>query len=71
MWGFFPQLRRNMISLGTLDATGYIVKIEKCFLRVLKDYLVSLRVINVNSLYIYLGTPLDNKVVSNIKKIPK
>lgn len=31
-----PKLRRNLISLGLLDSSDYMYKIEKCILKITK-----------------------------------
>lgn len=56
---FVPNLKRNLISLGALDATGYSVKISEGIMKVMKGFLVTFKVDRVNGMYFVQGFTLD------------
>lgn len=56
---FVPNLKRNLISLGALDATGYSIKISEEIMKVMKGFLVTFRVDRVNGMYFLQGFTLD------------
>lgn len=47
-----PKLKRNVISLGLLDSSGYSYKSERGTLKIIKGALVIIRDKLVNGLYI-------------------
>jgi len=48
---YVPELKRNLISLGEFDKTGYVFKGEKGILNVVKDSIIVMRGIMKNGLY--------------------
>lgn len=65
---YVPKLRRNLISLGTLYALRYSIKIDNGAMRVLKVSFVALNVISVNGLYLLHGFSLVTKKVASLVK---
>ncbi|PKU72844.1 Retrovirus-related Pol polyprotein from transposon TNT 1-94 [Dendrobium catenatum] len=53
-----PDLKRNLISLGTLDDSGYIFRSERGLLRISKGALVIMKGIKRNGLYVLQGATL-------------
>lgn len=64
---YVPQLRRNLISLGELDRSGFSYKSEKGSLKVYKGSLLKLKGVLKNGLYILDGTTIvgETTVVSD------
>lgn len=61
---YIPELKRNLISLGILDATGYSFKSENGSLIVCKGSLVIMKGFRDNGLYTLLGkTVIGNSVM--------
>lgn len=48
---YVPKLKRNLISLGALDSVGFSIKLDKGFLKVIKETLVVLQDVRENGLY--------------------
>lgn len=55
---YVPELKRNMISLGTLDAVGYTFKAFNGVLEVAKGALTVMKGTRRNGLYILRGTTI-------------
>lgn len=53
-----PELKKNLISLGTLDATEYLVKISNQIMKLMKGFLVVFREIRVSGSYSLQGSTL-------------
>ncbi|PKU63108.1 Retrovirus-related Pol polyprotein from transposon TNT 1-94 [Dendrobium catenatum] len=49
---YVPDLKRNLISLGTLDDYGYVFRYEKGLLRILKGALVIIEGFKQDGLYV-------------------
>ena len=50
-----PELKRNLISLGTLDSEGFQFKAENGCLKILKGSMVFMKGNRVNGLYLLQG----------------
>lgn len=55
---FVPELKRNLISLGTLDSNGYSFKSENGQMKVTKGSLVVMKALRINSLYLLIGNTI-------------
>ncbi|KAK0586137.1 hypothetical protein LWI29_001641 [Acer saccharum] len=66
---YVPNLKRNLISLGTLDEEGYTYKAEKCVLKASKSSLVILKGDKKNGLYVLKGEAIINEVTCIASKI--
>ncbi|XP_073273290.1 uncharacterized mitochondrial protein AtMg00300-like [Primulina huaijiensis] len=55
---YVPELKRNLISLGTLDKIGYTFKVENKVLKVSKGALVMMKGIRNNGLYSLVGSTI-------------
>ncbi|KAA0059159.1 Retrovirus-related Pol polyprotein from transposon TNT 1-94 [Cucumis melo var. makuwa] len=53
---YVPELKRNLISLGELNRSGYTIKFENGIMKVTKGSLVKLRGTLRNGLYVLEGT---------------
>ena len=53
---YVPDLKKNLISLGTLDSNGYKFSAEGGVLRVTKGSLIVMKGKKVNTLYILQGS---------------
>lgn len=49
------ELKRNLISLETLDSNGCIMKIDGCFIKVIKDAIILMKRIIQNGLCVLIG----------------
>lgn len=49
---YIPELKRNLISLGTLDSNGYSYKVIGGVLKVSRGYLCVLKAVKENGLHI-------------------
>lgn len=58
---YVPDLKRNLISLGTLDSCGYTFKSENGILKIQKIYLVVMKGFKKNTLYILQGTTVIDR----------
>lgn len=52
---YIPELKRNLISLGTLDRAGYNYKVEAGVMKIYKGSLLKLKGILENGLYVLQG----------------
>ena len=50
-----PELKMNLISLGTFDMDGCTIKVENGVLKVYKGSLVVMKGVRVNGLYLLQG----------------
>ena len=66
---YIPGLRRNLISLGTLDEIGYSYKAVGCVLTVSRDYLMIMKGLKENGLYILQGSIVIG-TVSTVQEKP-
>ena len=57
---YVPNLKRNLISLGTLDEEGYTYKLKKGVLKASKGSLVILKGDKKNGLYVFRGGAVTN-----------
>ena len=57
------KLKRNLISLGTLDMVGCTIKAENGVLKVYKGSLVVMKGVRVNGLYLLEGISIPGIVV--------
>ena len=65
-----PNLKKNLISLGTLDSNGYKFSAEGGVLRVSKGSLIVMNGKKVNTLYILQGSTVTGDVVVSISEDP-
>ena len=63
-----PELKRNLISLGMLDKSGYTFKSEPNSLRVVRGSLVVMKWTIKNGLYTFTGQTVTNKVSTVLKE---
>ncbi|RVW69880.1 Retrovirus-related Pol polyprotein from transposon TNT 1-94 [Vitis vinifera] len=63
-----PELKRNLISLGMLDKSGYTFKSEPNSLRVVRGSLVVMKWTIKNGLYTFTGQTVTNKVSIVLKE---
>ena len=66
---YVPNLKRNLISLGTLDEEGYTYKAEKGVLKASKGSLVILKGDKKNGLYVLRGEAVTNEAACIASKI--
>ncbi|KAK0574737.1 hypothetical protein LWI29_028298 [Acer saccharum] len=66
---FVPNLKRNLISLGTIDEKGYTYKAEKSVLKASKGSLVILKSDKKNGLYVLRGVIITNEAACIASKI--
>ena len=52
---FVPELKRNLISIGMLNQTSYVIKVEKEVLKVIKGSIVIMKCIKQNDMYVLDG----------------
>lgn len=52
---YVHELKRNLVSLGTLDSGGYTFKSENGVMKVMKGSLLVMKAVIKNSLYFLLG----------------
>jgi len=65
-----PDLKKNLISLGTLDANGYKFSAESGVLRVSKGSLVVMKGKKVNTLYVLQGSTVTGDIAVSISEDP-
>ncbi|KAH9679155.1 hypothetical protein KPL71_026007 [Citrus sinensis] len=66
-----PDLKRNLISLGMLDKTGCLVKLESGTLKVLKGSMVVMKGNMSNGLYVLQGSAVIGDVAVSNQKLNK
>ena len=67
---YVPDLKKNMISLGTLDSNNYKFSAKGEVLRVIKGSLIVMKGKKVNTFYILQGSTLIGVVVVSISEDP-
>ena len=60
---YVPDLKKNLISLGTLDSKGYKVTIESSILNVIRGALVNMKGTRKRNLYFLDGSTIIGRVV--------
>ena len=65
-----PDLKKNLISLGTLDSNGYMFSAESRVLRINKGSLVMMKEKNVNTLYILQGSTVTCDAAVSMSEDP-
>ncbi|KAH9770761.1 hypothetical protein KPL71_012475 [Citrus sinensis] len=65
---YVPKLRRNLISLGTVDQSGCSIKAENGELQVTKNGIVIMKGIRRNELYVLMGSPHSPGVISSVSR---
>ena len=61
---YIPGLKRNLVSLGTLDARGYTYKASGGAIRVMKGFLVVMKGRLENGLYVLQGSTVIGSVAA-------
>ena len=56
MFGTFRNLKRNLISLGTLESKGFTIILQNGILKVISGALMVMKGIRRNNLYLYQGS---------------
>ena len=68
---YIPELKRNLISLGTLDTSGYEIKLRGGVLKVLKGIMVAMKGTLNQGLYILQGETITGEnAISEHKPSP-
>ena len=62
---YVPQLKRNLISVGALEALGLVVSIKEGVLKMTKDSMVVLKVVRRNNLYYLNGSTVTGQVAAS------
>ncbi|KAA0036441.1 hypothetical protein E5676_scaffold360G00940 [Cucumis melo var. makuwa] len=65
---YVPELKRNPISVGELDTSGYTIKFENGIMKVTKGSLVKLRETLRNGLYVLEGTAVSGSATKALKQ---
>lgn len=68
---YVPGLKRNLISLGTLDKSGFSYKSEGGNLMVCKDSVVKMKGVLKNGLYVLMGSSVSGELNAVSDKISK
>jgi len=55
---YVPQLKRNLISVGTLETLGLVVSIKDGVLKMTKDSMVVLKAVRQNNFYYLKGSTI-------------
>ncbi|KAH9751577.1 hypothetical protein KPL71_014347 [Citrus sinensis] len=63
-----PELRRNLISLGTVDQSSCSIKAENGELQVTKNGIVIMKGIRRNGLYVLIGSPSSPGVIASVSR---
>ncbi|KAH9804147.1 hypothetical protein KPL71_002018 [Citrus sinensis] len=63
---YVPELRRNLISLGTVDQLGCSIKAENGELQVTKNGMVIMKGIRRNGLYVLISSPSSPGVIASV-----
>ena len=59
---YVPQLKRNLISVGTLEALGLVISIRDGVLKMIKGSMVVMKGIRRNNLYYLKGSTVTGQV---------
>ena len=68
---YIPKLEKNLISLGTLESTGFTIIMQNGILKVVSGALVIMKGIRRNNLYLYQGSTSVGTIatVSEVDKV--
>ena len=61
-----PQLKRNLISVGALEALGYGVSVRDGVLKITRGSMVVLKGVRRNNLHYLLGGAVTGRVATSI-----
>ena len=59
---YVPQLKRNLISVGALEALGLIISIRDGVLKIIKGSMVVMKGVHRNNLYYLKGSTVTGQV---------
>ena len=59
---YVPQLKRNLISVGSLETLGLVVSIRDSFLKMIKGSMVVMKGVCRNNLYYLKGSTVTGQV---------
>lgn len=62
---FIPKLKRNLISLGTLDDVGFRIKVKGGQMKVYHESSVVFKVVEKNWIHVLLGNFICNNVIAS------
>ena len=62
---YVPQLKRNLISVGALEALGLVVSIKEGVLKMTKGSMVVLKAVRRNNLYYLNGSTVTGQVAAS------
>ncbi|KAH9648136.1 hypothetical protein KPL70_025471 [Citrus sinensis] len=65
---YIPELKRNLISLGEVDQSGYSIKAENGELQVIKNGRVTMKGVRRNGLYILVGSSSTPGIMASVSK---
>ena len=63
---YVSQLKRNLISVGALEALGLMISIRDGFLKMTKDSMVVMKGVRQNNLYYLKGSTVTGQVETSI-----
>ena len=59
---YIPQLKRNLISVGTLEASGMVISVRDGDLRMIRGSMVVMKSVRRGNLYYLKGSTITNQV---------
>jgi len=59
---YVPQLKRNLISIGALEALSLVISIRDGVLKMIKDSMVVMKGVRQNNLYYLKGSTITGQV---------
>jgi len=59
---YVPQLKRNLISVGALEALGLVISIRDGILKMIKGSMVVMKGVSWNNLYYLKGSTVTGQV---------
>ena len=63
---YVPQLKRNLISVGALEALGHEVSIRDGVLKMTRGSMLVLKSVRRNNLYYLMGSTVIGRVATSI-----
>ena len=59
---YVPQLKRNLISVGALEALGLVISVRDGVLKMIKDSMMVMKGVRRNNLYYLKGSTVTGQV---------
>ena len=66
---YIPQVKKNLISVGTLEVLGHAVSVRDGVLKITRGSMVVMKGVRRNNLYYLMGSMVTRRVMTSIFQV--